>query len=157
MSELLKGIEQAQAPTPRDSALGVILRRRSDGWHVLLAKRSTPSRFMPGHLAFPGGNLDPEDRPDEPGALARCVAREVAEETGLEMGWVSYHAMRCGDSDLMNEMQTTVDQLDESSDFQASMRDAFYEGVETAKARDVEYTEEFCAELTRHIEAAQNN
>jgi glyoxylase-like metal-dependent hydrolase (beta-lactamase superfamily II)/8-oxo-dGTP pyrophosphatase MutT (NUDIX family) len=85
MSELLKGIERAQPPTPRDSALGVIVRRRADGWHVLLGKRSRQSRFMPGHLAFPGGNLDPVDRPDEPGALARCVAREVAEETGIEI------------------------------------------------------------------------
>ena len=86
-----------------------------------------------------------------------AVAGEVAEETGLEMGRVSYHAMRCGNSDLMNEMQTTVDQLDQSSDFQASMHDAFYQGVEEAKARDVEYTEEFCAELARQIEAAQSN
>ena len=69
MSELLKGIERAHAPTPRDSALGVIVRRRADGWHVLLGKRSRQSRFMPGHLAFPGGTLDPEDRPEEPGAL----------------------------------------------------------------------------------------
>jgi nitrogen fixation-related uncharacterized protein len=86
-----------------------------------------------------------------------AVAGEVAEETGLEMGRVSYHAMRCGNSDLMNEMQTTVDQLDQSSDFQASMRDAFYLGVEEAKSWEVEYTEEFCAELARQIEAAQNN
>ena len=73
------------------------------------------------------------------------------------MGRVSYHAMRCGNSDLMNEMQTTVDQLDQSSDFQASMRDAFYLGVEEAKSHETEYTEEFCAELARQIEAAQNN
>ena len=86
-----------------------------------------------------------------------AVAGEVAEETGLEMGRVSYHAMRCGDSGLMNEMQTTVDQLDQSSDFQASMRDAFYLGVEEAKSREVEYTEEFCAELARQIAEAQSN
>jgi len=92
MSELLKGIERAHAPTPRDSALGVIVRRRADGWHVLLGKRSRQSRFMPGHLAFPGGTLDPEDRPEEPGALARCVAREVAEEIGLEIPADSWYA-----------------------------------------------------------------
>ena len=86
-----------------------------------------------------------------------AVAGEVAEETGLEMGRVSYHAMRCGNSDLMNEMQTAVDQLDHSSDFQASMRDAFYVGVGEAKSLDTEYTEEFCAELARQIEAAQSN
>jgi ribonuclease/clavin/mitogillin len=92
MSELLKGIERAQAPIPRDSALGVVVRRRPHGWHVLLGKRSRQSTFMPGHLAFPGGNLDPEDRPDEPGALARCVAREVAEETGLVIPADSWYA-----------------------------------------------------------------
>ncbi len=85
-----------------------------------------------------------------------AVAGEVAEETGLEMGRVSYHAMRCGNSDFMNEMQTTVDQLGDSSDFQASMRDAFYAGVEEAKSQDTEYTEEFCAELARQIETAQS-
>ena len=86
-----------------------------------------------------------------------AVAGEVAEETGLEMGRVSYHAMRCGNSDLMNEMQTTVDQLDRTSEIQASMRNAFYAGVEEAKSQDTEYTETFCAELTRQIEAAQGN
>lgn len=86
-----------------------------------------------------------------------AVAGEVAEETGLEMGRVSYHAMRCGDSGLMNEMQTTVDQLDQSSDFQASMRDAFYAGVEEAKSQDTEYTGAFCTDLAHQIEAAQSN
>ncbi|MDX1387751.1 MAG: NUDIX domain-containing protein, partial [Acidobacteriota bacterium] len=85
MSELPRGVEPAEPPRPRDSALGVIVRRGGDGWEVLLGKRSRGSRFMPGHLAFPGGNLDAADRPDEPGALARCVAREVTEEIGLEI------------------------------------------------------------------------
>jgi len=38
---------------------------------------------MPGHLALPGGAFEPGDRPGEAGDSARCVAREVAEETGL--------------------------------------------------------------------------
>jgi glyoxylase-like metal-dependent hydrolase (beta-lactamase superfamily II)/8-oxo-dGTP pyrophosphatase MutT (NUDIX family) len=40
---------------------------------------------MPGHLAFPGGGLEPTDEPGRPGAFARCVSREVAEETGLSL------------------------------------------------------------------------
>ncbi len=45
---------------------------------------------MPGHLAFPGGTLDATDHPDSAGALARCVAREVAEEIGLDIPAASW-------------------------------------------------------------------
>src|SRR5262249_58598408 len=45
--------------------------------------RSRKSRFLPGHLASPGGKLEPVDGPGRPGALARCATREVREETGV--------------------------------------------------------------------------
>src|SRR5262249_45336328 len=45
--------------------------------------RSRKSRFLPGHLVFPGGKLEPVDGPGRPGALARCATREVREETGV--------------------------------------------------------------------------
>jgi glyoxylase-like metal-dependent hydrolase (beta-lactamase superfamily II) len=40
---------------------------------------------MPGHLAFPGGVVEPDDAPDRDGFFARCVVREVREETGLDL------------------------------------------------------------------------
>jgi glyoxylase-like metal-dependent hydrolase (beta-lactamase superfamily II)/8-oxo-dGTP pyrophosphatase MutT (NUDIX family) len=86
MSELPPGLSRAEPPEPRDSALGIVLRRLADdGWEVLLGKRSRRSRFLPGHLAFPGGGLDPEDEPGRPGALARCASREILEETGIRI------------------------------------------------------------------------
>lgn len=88
---------------------------------------------------------------------AVAFAGEVAVETGKEMGRMSYHSLRCGDPSIMDEMQTAVDQLDQSSDFQASMKGAFYQGVDEAKAMDMEYTEAFCLELAQKVEDASNN
>lgn len=88
MSELPDGIEPAPIPEPKDSALGVILRRRSDGrYDVLLGRRSRHSRFMPGNLAFPGGKLEPDDRSYE-----ECASREIREETGLDIPAGAWHA-----------------------------------------------------------------
>jgi glyoxylase-like metal-dependent hydrolase (beta-lactamase superfamily II)/8-oxo-dGTP pyrophosphatase MutT (NUDIX family) len=92
MSELPDGIEPAPIPEPKDSALGIVVRRGDDGaWDVLLGLRSRRSRFMPGNLAFPGGKLEPEDRPEVAGSLARCASRELFEESGLaitEADWI---------------------------------------------------------------------
>lgn len=86
MSELPDGLAPVGPPEPRPSASAVVLRRTpSGGVGVLMGVRSRTSRFMPGHLAFPGGGLDAADRPREPGAFARCAAREVREETGLDL------------------------------------------------------------------------
>ncbi len=52
---------------------------------MLLGLRSRDSRFMPGHLAFPGGAVEAADRPGEPGFYSRCVAREVEEELGISI------------------------------------------------------------------------
>ena len=87
MSELPGGIQPAQVPEPRDSALGILLRRDGSGrWQVLLGRRSRKARFLPGHLAFPGGRMEPDDRPGEPSQWRRCASREVLEETGMEVG-----------------------------------------------------------------------
>jgi glyoxylase-like metal-dependent hydrolase (beta-lactamase superfamily II)/ADP-ribose pyrophosphatase YjhB (NUDIX family) len=40
---------------------------------------------MPGHWAFLGGAVEPADRPEHEGAHVRCAAREMAEETGIEI------------------------------------------------------------------------
>jgi glyoxylase-like metal-dependent hydrolase (beta-lactamase superfamily II)/8-oxo-dGTP pyrophosphatase MutT (NUDIX family) len=86
VSELPDGIPSAEPATPRASASGVILGRDDAGeWRVLLGLRHRRSRFLPGFLACPGGRLEPGDRPGEPGAFARCAAREVEEETGVSL------------------------------------------------------------------------
>jgi glyoxylase-like metal-dependent hydrolase (beta-lactamase superfamily II)/8-oxo-dGTP pyrophosphatase MutT (NUDIX family) len=85
MSELPAGVAPARPPEPRDSASAVLLRGKPGEWEVLLGTRSRRASFMPGHLAFPGGVVDPEDG-DGAGRFARCASRELAEETGLEVG-----------------------------------------------------------------------
>jgi len=86
MSELPDGIEPAPIPEPKDSALGIVLRRRNGGgFDVLLGRRARHSRFMPGNLAFPGGKLEPHDEPERAGAFERCASRELREETGLDI------------------------------------------------------------------------
>lgn len=84
-TEWLSQIPEFKPPTPKDSALGILLRRTDQGWEVLMARRARTSRFMPGHYAFPGGRLDAEDLPNEPGAFERCVQREIHEEIGVDI------------------------------------------------------------------------
>jgi glyoxylase-like metal-dependent hydrolase (beta-lactamase superfamily II)/8-oxo-dGTP pyrophosphatase MutT (NUDIX family) len=93
MSELPDGIESAPIPEPKDSSLGIVLRRGAGcAFEVLLGRRSRTSRFMPGNLAFPGGRMEAEDGPGRDGAFERCVAREIAEETGLVIPPESWRA-----------------------------------------------------------------
>ena len=86
MSELPPGVPPGREPVPAESASGIVLRRGAGGAiEVLLGLRARGTRFLPGHLAFPGGRLDAADRPGEPGDRARCASREVSEETGIEV------------------------------------------------------------------------
>jgi glyoxylase-like metal-dependent hydrolase (beta-lactamase superfamily II)/ADP-ribose pyrophosphatase YjhB (NUDIX family) len=86
-------MEPAPIPEPKDSALGIVLRRRGDGgFDVLLGRRARHARFMPGNLAFPGGKLEPHDDPERAGAFERCVSRELREETGLEIPPAAWRA-----------------------------------------------------------------
>lgn len=86
MSELPDQVPPAAVPEPKLSSLGILARRADGGaWELLFGMRSRRSRFMPGNLAFPGGKLEAEDAPERAGALARCVAREVEEETGARV------------------------------------------------------------------------
>jgi len=72
----------AEPPVPRESALGVVVRRTAAGWEVLLGRRARGARFMPGNLVFPGGVLERGDGEGE--QRWRCGAsRELAEETGI--------------------------------------------------------------------------
>jgi glyoxylase-like metal-dependent hydrolase (beta-lactamase superfamily II)/8-oxo-dGTP pyrophosphatase MutT (NUDIX family) len=84
MSELPDGIEPAPIPEPMDAAAGIVVRRQpGGGFAVLLGRRASRARFMPGNLAFPGGRLEPGDEPDRAGAFERCASRELYEETGI--------------------------------------------------------------------------
>ena len=86
MSELPPGVPLGRAPEPLASASGIVLRRAASGAiEVLLGLRARGTRFLPGHLAFPGGRVDPEDRPGEPGDRARCASREMREEAGIDV------------------------------------------------------------------------
>ena len=90
---------------PRDAASVLIWRERAHGIEVLMGRRSSRARFVPGMYVFPGGVLDPRDRrvsmrlgehllsvspglggtPSLALALAYTAVREVHEETGLSL------------------------------------------------------------------------
>lgn len=73
---------------PRPAASVVLLRR--GGKHgdraleVLLLKRSTEARFMPGVWVFPGGAVDEGDGEDE-ARFKACAVRELEEEAGIAL------------------------------------------------------------------------
>ena len=92
MTQRPKTIPAAEPATPRESAVGIILRRAAGGGaEILVGLRSRHSRFLPGHWACIGGGLEEQDRPDDPGCYARCTEREVREETGLEIPAERWH------------------------------------------------------------------
>lgn len=73
---------------PRPAASVVLLRRggkHSDrALEVLLLKRSTEARFMPGVWVFPGGAVDECDGEDE-ARFKACAVRELEEEAGIAL------------------------------------------------------------------------
>lgn len=70
--------------TPRPAATILLLRKgghhADEGLEVLMVQRSTEASFMPGVWVFPGGMIEPGESATE------CAARELAEETGIELG-----------------------------------------------------------------------
>jgi recombination protein RecT len=87
--------------TPRPAASLILLRRsgkhRQRGVEVLLVRRSTEARFMPGVWVFPGGVVE-TDELVAPEVEARggatdgqelahraCAVRELREEAGIEL------------------------------------------------------------------------
>ena len=55
-----------------------VLVRNSEGLYLVLY-RSNSHPLFPGHIDFPGGEVEPEETPEA------AVAREIQEETGLSV------------------------------------------------------------------------
>jgi 8-oxo-dGTP pyrophosphatase MutT (NUDIX family) len=79
---------------PRPAATVVVVRHvaKTGPIEVLVVRRSEDSRFAPGVVVFPGGNVEPGDESlslrwfgsaDE--RERACAVRELAEETGLAL------------------------------------------------------------------------
>ncbi len=63
------------------AAVGVILRSGEEGIEVLLIKRAeAPEDPWSGHIAFPGGRVEPDDA-----TLTDTAIRETREEVGLDL------------------------------------------------------------------------
>jgi 8-oxo-dGTP pyrophosphatase MutT (NUDIX family) len=95
---------------PKDAATLILIDRSGPVPKVLLGKRHTRHKFMPGKFVFPGGGVDPTDKrmpvartldphaeerllqrfhhgsPVRARALALAAIRETFEETGLILG-----------------------------------------------------------------------
>lgn len=83
----------AQLAPLEDAATIVLLRDGASGLETLMLERPHHSRSFGGAWVFPGGKVDPEDRfngalppLDELAAAQRAGLRELAEETGQELG-----------------------------------------------------------------------
>lgn len=64
-----------------DAAVAVVLRERDHSAEILIIQRAeNPGDYWSGHLALPGGRLDPDDS-----SLMATAAREVAEEVGIHL------------------------------------------------------------------------
>lgn len=73
----------AESSTPMQSpafaAVLIVLKRESDGWHVLFIRRSTRENDRhSGQVAFPGGRVESSDRD-----MSDTALREAEEEIGL--------------------------------------------------------------------------
>jgi len=85
-------METTSPEEPRPAATVIAARDAGDGVEVLVVKRSSESRFLPGYVVFPGGAVDPGDADfavrwfgDADEATRACAIRELAEETGLAL------------------------------------------------------------------------
>jgi 8-oxo-dGTP pyrophosphatase MutT (NUDIX family) len=86
----------ARPARPRDAASLILLRDGTAELEVLIGRRGTGARFMPGRYVFPGGRIAPGDARPWRGeaeaadrafvALKRAALRETFEETGLVIG-----------------------------------------------------------------------
>jgi 8-oxo-dGTP pyrophosphatase MutT (NUDIX family) len=100
----IENVAKARPVRPRDAASLILVR---DGVEVLMGRRRSRTRFVPGYYVFPGGTVDASDRLAQPAsalkpetihmlgmdgdedkarALAMAAVRETYEETGLILG-----------------------------------------------------------------------
>jgi 8-oxo-dGTP pyrophosphatase MutT (NUDIX family) len=77
-------LSAAEPTEPRQAATVIVLRGGPDRLEVLLVRRSTAARFMPGVWVFPGGAVDAHEGE---GDVAHRTAgvREVEEEAGIAL------------------------------------------------------------------------
>jgi recombination protein RecT len=85
-------MESRAVQEPRPAATLIAARDADSGIEVLVLKRSSASRFLPGYVVFPGGAVDAGDAElarrwfgDPEQATRACAIRELAEETGLAL------------------------------------------------------------------------
>lgn len=82
------GWPPVEPAVPRPAATVILLRRggkhAEHGLQILLVRRNSEARFMPGVWVFPGGAVDPADGDGEVAHRAAAV-RELAEEAGIEV------------------------------------------------------------------------
>jgi 8-oxo-dGTP pyrophosphatase MutT (NUDIX family) len=72
--------------TPRPAATLALLRKCTEGMEVLLLKRGSGTRFLPGAYVFPGGRVDREDGGGGLRSHAITALRETFEEAGILPG-----------------------------------------------------------------------
>lgn len=96
-----------KAPTPKDAATLLLIRKERGDWHVLMGQRAKGHVFMPDKWVFPGGRVEPGDgrafaaseltedteaklklekTRRAPRAFGLCAVRETFEEAGLIVG-----------------------------------------------------------------------
>jgi len=85
-------VEPDGVRVPRPAATVVAARSGPDGVEVLVLRRASGSRFLPGFVVFPGGAIDPGDGElaarwfgTEAEAARACAVRELVEEAGLAL------------------------------------------------------------------------
>jgi 8-oxo-dGTP pyrophosphatase MutT (NUDIX family) len=72
----------ASSDERRRASVALVLRGSREGPELLIIKRSEAERdHWSGHLALPGGRMEPED-----GSLLETAVRETFEEVGLDLG-----------------------------------------------------------------------
>lgn len=68
---------RAKQPSPKESAVTLLLFERAENWHTLLIERPGNQGTHSGQLAFPGGRIEPDETP------LMAALRETEEEVGI--------------------------------------------------------------------------
>jgi recombination protein RecT len=111
-------METASPQEPRRAATVIAVRDTDDGIEVLVLRRSSESRFLPGYVVFPGGAVDTDDAElarrwfdDADEATRACAIRELAEETGLALTATGLRRHACGTVDDAPPAATELRQI----------------------------------------------